>query len=341
MNSTPELSIIIPFYNADKWIGKMLDSLLDQDISSDDYEIIVIDDGSTDNIDCLKHYVDTYPNIYYYREDNAGISTARNYGLSLSRGKYLYFCDSDDFVQPQILGFVLNTLESLNLDMLVCDWHHVEPDVEVQDYTKPIPISEVYTGKEYLASFSSDPMSIGFGVWRYFIRRDILMEHNIRFEDLAYIEDRLFQLELLLVARRVAHASVKIYYYLQHQSSILHSQKKKKYQRFAPWLWHYIEWLSYTMKDESLELTTDAITVLDGWRDMAVFSLLINSIRYCPVSTTKYYLDKLELLEGAYPVKIKGTKNVRFVRRLMGHKHLWVTLCRLLHLIPLRIRLSL
>lgn len=341
MNDKIKLSVIIPYYNAEQWIGKMLDTLLDQDISKDIYEIIVIDDGSTHSVDSLQSYTDKYPNIHYYREDNAGLSAARNWGIELAKGEWLYFCDSDDYVQPQVFGFVLNTLESLDLDMLVCDWHYVQPDVVIQDYERPVPVSEVYSGKEYLASFASDPMSIGFGVWRYFIRRSVIFSHDIRFEDLAYIEDRLFQLELLLVVKRLVHASVKVYYYLQHPTSLLHSQKKRKYVQYAPWLWHYIERLSNTMADKSLDLSNDAIRVMEGWRDMAVFSLLINSFRYCPVSYTKDYLSKLSALDGAYPVKIMGRKHVRLVRRLMNTPRTWSFLCSLLHLLPQRIRLYL
>ena len=101
------LSIIIPYYNRNHLIGRMLDSLLDQDISPSDYEIIVVDDGSQEEPVVLKDYANRYPQIHYHRIDHAGVSPARNIGLSLATGKWLYFCDSDDFLQRKVLKGII------------------------------------------------------------------------------------------------------------------------------------------------------------------------------------------------------------------------------------------
>ena len=183
-------------------------------------------------------------------------------------------------------------------------------------------------------------MDIGFGAWRYFIKKEVIIKHGIRWENLVYIEDRIFQLDLLLVVERLAHASVVLYYYVQHQTSILHDKKRINYEKYATHIWHYIQRLSDTMSDDSLHLSSEATVVIDGWRDMAVFSLLINSFKYCPVSTTKHYLAKLSNLEGAYPVKVIRKGLTRVARKCMGHKWLWITLCRLFHVLPLKTRLS-
>ena len=341
-DSNIKLSVIIPYYNADKWIGRMLDSLLDQDLSYDTYEIIVVDDGSTQAIDTLKRYIDNYPNIHYLRQENAGQSAARNNGVGSARGEWLYFCDSDDFIQPQVFGSLIKTAEDLDLEMLVCDWCVVQPDATVRVQKKPFSVSKVKTGREYLASFSSSPMSIGFGVWRYFIKKSVLTDNSIHFENISFAEDRVFQLDLLLVVERVSFIGVNLYYYVQHQASITHRPKRENYALVASWLWHYIERLTDTMNDNTLYLSRDAITVIDGWRDMAVFSLLINCFRYCPVSVTKHYLQLLQNLKGAYPVRIRAPRRTtRIARWLMGHKKLWVVLCRVFHILPFKVRVSL
>ena len=341
-DSNIKLSVIIPYYNADKWVGKILDSLLDQDVSYDTYEIIVVDDGSTQGIDTLKHYIDKYPNIRYFRQNNAGQSVARNNGVNLARGEWLYFCDSDDYIQPQVFGFLIKTAEELNLDMLVCDWCVVQPDAGIRAQKKPFPVSRVKTGREYLASFAPSPMSIGFGVWRFFIKKSILTDNNIRFESISFAEDRIFQLDALLVVGRVAHVGVNLYYYVQHQASITHRPKRENYTVVATWLWHYIEKLSGIITDNPMSLTPNAITVLDGWRDMAVFSLLINCFRYCPVSVTKHYLQMLKSQKGAYPVRIRAPRRTtRTARWLMGHEKFWILLCRVFHILPFKVRVSL
>ena len=334
------LSIIIPYYNADAWIGRMLDSLIDQDVPTDNYEIIVVDDGSTQRTGNLLSYIEKYPNIKYRRKENGGMSDARNVGIDMAIGKWLYFCDSDDFIHPRVLGSLLQNAEDLDLDMLVFEWCVVQPDEATRSVRMPYDISDIKTGKEYIASFTDNPMSIGFGVGRYFIKKRIITDNNIRFENISFTEDRIFQLDLLLVVQRVAHADINVYYYVQHQLSITHQPKRRNYSLFASWLWHYIERLSDTISDKSLSLNPDAISVINGWRDMAVFSLLINCFRYCPVSTSKDYLAKLSTLDGAYPVKVIRKGWARFSRKCMGHKRLWIFLCRLYHIVPLKIRLS-
>lgn len=335
-----KLSVIIPYYNADKWIGKMLDSLLDQDISPDTYEIIVVDDGSTQGVDTLKDYTDRYPNILYFRQENSGPSAARNNGLGIARGKWIYFCDSDDFIHPQVLGFLLKTVEDQDLEMLVCDWCYVGPDDVPLDQERPFELSGVYTGIDYIASFADNPMSIGFGLWRFLVKKSVIEENGIRFEDLAYIEDRLFQMELLTVVERLVHARFILYYYVQHKPSILNS-KGSRYDRYAPWIWHYIERLTDSMHDGPLSTNPDACRTLKGWRDYAIFSLLVNSFKYCPVSTSKKYLKELEGIEDAFPIKNYGNKAIQSVCKCMEHPHLWMFLCRIFHLVPLKIRQSL
>jgi glycosyltransferase involved in cell wall biosynthesis len=331
------LSIIIPFYNADEWIGRMLDSLMDQGLAEDAYEIIIIDDGSTQDKSALKLYLDKYSNIFCYRKENGGLSSARNMGLGLARGKWLYFCDADDFIHPQALGSLLETAEDLDLEMLVCDFCVVQPDAAPIEQERPFEVSDVYTGIDYIASFAHYPMSIGFGVWRYLVKKSVISDNGLLFEDLAYIEDRLFQMDLLSVVKRLVHVKLILYYYVQRKSSLLNS-KAKKYDRYAPWLWHYIERLTDSMHEGLLSSDPEVRTTLKGWRDYAIFSILMNSFRYCPVSTTRYYLDKLTSIEDAFPIENRSNIGVKFVCKCMEHRRLWLFLCRIFHLIPLKIR---
>lgn len=332
-----KLSIIIPFYNDDVWIGKMLDSLLNQDLPKDQYEIIVIDDGSTESTTNLMRYVDNNSNIFIYRQENYGPGIARNRGISIAKGHWLYFCDGDDFIQPQILRVLLDMADKNNLEILICDWLAVEPQAEPKALSIPINLSPIYSGWDYLSLFSANPMGIGFGIWRCFVKREMIIQNSIYFEDMFYVEDRVFQLDMLNVAKRVAHAEVLLYYYVQHTESILHDQKRKSFEKYIPWLWVYIDKITAFIKDPNIP--DKARTVLKGQRDFAVFSLLGNSIKYCPVSTTKEAFKRLKALDGAYPLQIRGYKKwVIIARRVMNHSGLWILFCRLFHLIPLTIR---
>ena len=113
------LTVNIPYYNADKWIGRMLDSLLNQDLEAGDYEIIVVDDESPQEPAVLKDYAARYPQVVYHRVPHGRQALARNHALSVAKGEWIYFCDSDDFVQPQVFGGILRAARERDLEMIV------------------------------------------------------------------------------------------------------------------------------------------------------------------------------------------------------------------------------
>ena len=103
----PKFSIIVPVYNVESYLAKCLDSILCQ--SYKDYEIIAINDGSTDNSSkILKEYVDKYDNIIVINQENQGLSQARNNGVKEAKGEYIIFADSDDFIEKDLLKKIKN-----------------------------------------------------------------------------------------------------------------------------------------------------------------------------------------------------------------------------------------
>ena len=98
------ISFIVPVYNTEKYLYACLDSLLDQDLSPDEYEIICINDGSTDNsLAVLKKYEAEYKNIFVINQRNSGVCQARNAGLLKAKGEYIWFIDSDDVIEKHSL----------------------------------------------------------------------------------------------------------------------------------------------------------------------------------------------------------------------------------------------
>ena len=212
------LSIIIPYYNADAWIGKMLDSLLEQDIAQDDYEIIVVDDSSTQEPVVLRDYVARFPHIHYYRIAHCGMGPVRNYGMSLAKGDWIYFCDADDFLQPHVLRGIIAAAEERDLEMILAN--HVK--INEND---PIPtprrnfdkLSDTMTGLQY---FAKPTNKFSWGVWAFVTRRSVYESNGLAFEDVCFVEDRLFKFALMRVVTRCATIDVDLYYYVQHESSI-------------------------------------------------------------------------------------------------------------------------
>ena len=103
MKELTDISVIIPVYNSSKYLNKCLDSLVDQKYNN--YEVILINDGSTDNsLEICLQYANNYNNFQVFSKENGGVSSARNYGLNKANGKWIVFVDSDDFVKPNYLS---------------------------------------------------------------------------------------------------------------------------------------------------------------------------------------------------------------------------------------------
>lgn len=101
-----KLSIIIPVYNSEKYITCCLESLLVQEMSANEYEIIIVNDGSTDSGGLIaRDYTERHSNIHLFNQKNKGVGTARNKGIELAKGDYIYFIDPDDYIAINVLKF--------------------------------------------------------------------------------------------------------------------------------------------------------------------------------------------------------------------------------------------
>ena len=110
-----KLSIIVPLYNVEKYIEKCILSLVNQDFR--DYEIIVVNDGSPDeSANIVNELKIKYPNVLLFHKENGGLSSARNFGLEKAKGEYVWFVDSDDWIEPDIISLLYKHVKESNLD---------------------------------------------------------------------------------------------------------------------------------------------------------------------------------------------------------------------------------
>ena len=127
-NTQPEISVIVPAYNAEEYIERCLKSLLGQDFSKS-YEIIVINDGSTDDtLGIVEETAKDHENVRVFSQENGGISAARNTGLAKVRGKYVLFTDSDDFVERRYLSALYEAAERSGADITCCNYRNINAD---------------------------------------------------------------------------------------------------------------------------------------------------------------------------------------------------------------------
>lgn len=167
MKENMRLSIIIPVYNAEKYIKNCLDSLLRQNVGG--IEILCIDDGSTDfTAKIIKTYVEKYPFIKYYYKDNGGQSSARNYGIDKARGCYLWFVDSDDYIADNTIEQLLQYTSSVP-DVLTFGIKEVTKSDCCQSEKNNL-IKHYTSGKE---CFSNE--SCNNGPWWYWVKKELII----------------------------------------------------------------------------------------------------------------------------------------------------------------------
>lgn len=224
MNDMKILSVVVPCYNVAGYLSRCLSSLVHQDIDGSVYEVIAVDDGSTDSTgEICDRYAKDYPQVKVVHQANRGVGAARNAGLDLARGKYLLFVDGDDFMVENCFKELIDTAEANLLDVLA---YH---SVDVYDGS-PIPaVSEapkqdikVQTGAEYLSeNFMQGP------VWWLVTKREIIEKERLRFPEGHMLEDSPFTPGVILSAQRMANIGKVCYYYVQRPSSIMHSRDRE------------------------------------------------------------------------------------------------------------------
>ena len=314
----------------------MLDSLLDQGISPSDYEIIVVDDGSEEDPAVLKGYADHFPQIQYHRIDHSGVSPARNVGLSLAKGKWLYLCDSDDFLQKKVLRGIIEAAEQRQLEMISARVTRIKSDYRnlpsERNFSK---VSEMQRGLEYIGISDTDFM---WGTYSYLVRRSIVVNNQLSFKDIYYVEDRVFLLQLASCVSRYASVDVDLYFYVQNEDSIMHSRFKRDRTELSKYIRVYFMELKSVLDNPSIpDKTLDYLKKRD-WVKYA-YQLLSNDFKWRSVRDT---IDDIAFLEslGAYPILNAHDKVIDRRRKLVNHKYLWILLCRLYHLVPSKIRIK-
>lgn len=215
----PMVSIIVPIYNAENYLRRCVDSILNQEYT--DFELMLVNDGSTDaSGDICEEYGDQDPRIIVIQKENTGVSDSRNRALDRARGKYLQFLDSDDWITPDATRLFVRAAEEYGCDMVISDFYRV---VGERLSTKgDIEEEGVLTREEFAAHMMENPADFYYGVlWNKLYRRDIVEEHNLRMDtDINWCEDFMFNLEYIRYAKVFYALHAPIYYYVKRKGSL-------------------------------------------------------------------------------------------------------------------------
>lgn len=211
------LSIIIPVYNVQGYLKRCVDSCLRQDILGDEYEIIIINDGSTD--DSLQIIESNYlhnQTVKIISQENGGLSNARNSGLAVARGDYVWFVDSDDWIKDNCLkglcSLLIKGYDVVQLDYLIT-W-----DDKEKDYAVMTNINGCISGVDFMLDYDV-PVPAQFCIYR----REMLLKYNLSFYEHIVHEDVEFKPKALYYASTVVSNKEPVYFYYQRQDGSISS----------------------------------------------------------------------------------------------------------------------
>ncbi len=219
-----ELSIIMPVYKAERYVERAIVSCLNQDIESEEYEIIAINDGSPDgSMAILERMAALHPNVRVAEQENQGPGAARNRGLEMAQGEYIWFVDSDDWIEPNCLGEVIGRLTENNLDALVISARETDGQS-----SKPIIDLSKLEGRVYGSHEIVYKMAIDLHPQITLYRRSILQDNRIRFMEGIVHEDNEFIPRAYYPLRRIGVWNAQIYNIYLSDNSITRTINPKR-----------------------------------------------------------------------------------------------------------------
>ena len=214
-----KISVIIPVYNAEKYIRETLDSIIKQ--SYKNLEIILIDNGSKDRSpDIIQKYEAKYPEIHMIEGSGKGPGASRNRGLKLAKGDYIVFADADDYLpDKEIFCKYINLAEQTDADIVVSNYARlwkdkILPATKHQSFALCSPSSEEF---RFQGFFSVGTLSYA---WGKLYRREFLRNHQLYFADLSYADDKLFNMQCYICDAKYAFLEDIGYIYRKNDMSV-------------------------------------------------------------------------------------------------------------------------
>jgi len=216
----PLLSCVVPVYNTAASVRQCLEAIVGQGLGNDDLEVVVVDDGSTDNsVAIVRAFASTHPQVRLISQANAGVGSARNAGLNAATGRYVQFVDSDDYLAPGQMASLVSRAMNDDLDVLTYGFTTVETDGSTNVTTSWLTDEETLTvqnGGDFLAA---NHRLLPYVCW-YIIKRDFINRLGLRFAtNLVVCEDAAFITRAMLNASRVGCEHVMPYFYVKRGDS--------------------------------------------------------------------------------------------------------------------------
>ena len=210
----PTVSVIVPVYNVEAYIAECLCSVQDQTFAN--FEVIAVNDGSTDDsLLILQEFAKEDARFKVINQQNAGQSAARNAGMKVATGKYIFFLDSDDFLAPDALEKVVALAQATDADIVVYDYYLFDTQTGNTGFYRDQQLFKRLDG--FTLTMREAPQLLQFvGVWDRLFKREFLELHNFQFPEGRLYEDHLFCVETELKANKIVLKADHLYYWRQN-----------------------------------------------------------------------------------------------------------------------------
>ncbi len=254
-----KISVIVPVYNVEKYIRKCLESLVKQTLK--EIEIIIVDDGSTDNsVQIINEYMQNNENIKYYKKENGGLSDARNYGMQFATGKYIAFLDSDDYIDVTTYEKMYEKAKKEDSDIVECNFYWNYGRKNKKD------IGEIYDNRKQMIEKAR------VVAWNKLYKKELLEKTKLKFPKGLRYEDVEFFYKLVPNIQTVSFVKEPLIYYVQRKKSIINIQNEKNADIFTVLnnvIKYYKEKHIYNDYKEELEYTYTRILLCSSFKRIA------------------------------------------------------------------------
>lgn len=216
----PKVSIIVPVYNAEEYLERCVDSILNQEFS--DLELILVDDGSKDGSgDICRRYGEQDRRVRVISKENSGVSDSRNMAIDQARGIYLQFVDSDDWLTPDATRLLVRRAEETGCDLVISDFYRVSGDLVA--HKGDIEEDGEMTLEEFASHMMENPADFYYGVlWNKLYRRELVERYHLRMDrNISWCEDFMFNLEYMRHVQSICALRTPVYYYLKRKGSLV------------------------------------------------------------------------------------------------------------------------
>ncbi len=225
MSDKVKVSIIMPVYNAAKFLDRSISALINQ--SYPNIEILCVNDGSEDNsLKILNKYAQKDCRVKVFNQENQGPAIARNMGLDNSTGEYIMFCDADDKYEPTMVEEMVQTIQEQDVDLVVCDVNIIR-DGSKRKIGKTNPYEKLaFKGKLDLDKEKHIERKIHVFLWKKIFKKSLIDKYNVRFADGLKIDDMVFIQEYILISHTAYGLNHALYNYYLTNNSIMDKSVK-------------------------------------------------------------------------------------------------------------------